>query len=97
MYGVDPVSALLGRLDERSLQTLKWQEETTRWQERTDRRLSEGDKRFLALESEMPGWEIALKRPMPIIIGVIVLAITGKLEVALQIVDALGKIAAAAN
>lgn len=93
MYGVDPVSALLGRLDERYAQIIKWQE-------RVDQRLEDGDKRFTALEahkSEMSGWEIALKRPMPIIIGVIVLAITGKLEVAVRLVEALGKIAAAAN
>lgn len=99
-YGSDPLWMLLGRLDERSLQTKKWQEETTRWQERTERRLCEGDKRFTALEThkdEMPGWEIALKRPLPILIGVLVLAITGKLEVAVRLVEALGMIAAAAN
>lgn len=94
-HGPYPMWALVIRLDERFQQIVKWQD-------RIERRLEDGDKKFINLEvqranTEMPGWEIALKRPMPLIIGVAVLAVTGKLEVAVRLVEALGKIAAAAN
>lgn len=93
---------LLGELKERSVHTLAWFR-------RLDQRLDEGQKeltrqsaKISALETAktkeatpMPGWEVALKRPLPWIIALVALALTGKLEVAVRLIEALGKLAAA--
>ena len=80
------------------------------WTERVDTRLAAGDQRMTDLAHDIailkrrpppkapepvPGWEIAIKRPLPWIIGGMALALTGKIDLAIKLMEALAKFAAA--
>ena len=56
------------------------------------------DLEIAAIKSARPddkptGWELALKRPLPFVIGFIALGLTGHLELVIRLVESLAKIA----
>lgn len=95
-------SGILSRLDERSAWTLGWLSRIDGRLQEIDDRLQEGDERMDELTSRiaslethrrsdpMPGLEKAVKILLPYAIGAGVLAITGSIEKALQVLTALG-------
>lgn len=48
-------------------------------------------------KTELGGWEVALKRPVPWIIAIVVLALTGKLELVVRLIEAAAKLAEASG